>query len=713
MLILSRCSTPLFVFLPLYVTSFSSQQRHGLKPQQHLFSSVSDRRSPESVVSPSVVDGIPETAQNAFLVDSSAYGSSNPSSSTKESDRPLFANDGHRNEIQSTTHLLGTNTMTSASTRTVSFAESPFFLWLQDVVTIVSFGVSRFFSDILPERPIPSGQKQVPVFWRVAKAIHDESVPWLLSYFVPIATSVLSKNSAPILLWTLVELGFFVVCSLKILTKFNVPNASPQPLLNDRKWEYVQNSVWDSFRDTADKRDFLTEWFYNVPFDRIRREDAISFLAWIRYGNVEERLTPAQRREVVGKDLPKLEQEVNDGEELPSRSSSKGEDVLPLIKFNLEPLRYRHKPLSFYAITHGVKMCFNNLMSQLGFVYVPPNDPKKSLGYFFREGDHRTAEGDRNDSKNSSTPLVFVHGVGGLSYYFHLIKDIADKTTSDIILVDLPFISLQVADDVPSVADQIQSVSDILDDTVGKDKKATFVGHSFGTLILSWMAQSRPERVANCVFLDPICFLLHKRNVLFNFHYQRVDQSIQEGKKWDNPISLGTLINLAGTEMHTNNAMLRHFWWATNALWPGDLDRNKIPTAVLVSEKDEIVPSADVEQIFSHYGNEKAKEESNVNRWKNIFSNSNSGKNDGVMLKAKMLRGASHGEFAFDEIHRKKVVESVLGMMRLNSISEKKKTLDEMNHNSSFTYPSLLEFTSSTPSVPLWKPDTISNSYTS
>ena len=234
---------------------------------------------------------------------------------------------------------------------------------------------------------------------------------------------------------------------------------------------------------------------------------------------------------------------------------------------------------------------------------------------------------------------------------------------------------------------------------------------------------------------DPICFLLHKRNVLYNFHFQRVNQTIQQGKKWENPISLGNLINLAGTEvrhysclcndcptpfdlyqlesqmnqrlfiqqMHTNNAMLRHFWWATNALWPSDLDRNNIPAAVLVSEKDEIVPSADVEQIFSDYENGKVKEGNNANRW-NVFSNSSA--NEGVMLKAKMLHGASHGEFAFDESHRKKVVKSVLAMMRLNSISEKKKMLDKTNNASLFSYPSF-EFTSPASSFPLWKTNSI------
>jgi len=48
---------------------------------------------------------------------------------------------------------------------------------------------------------------------------------------------------------------------------------------------------------------------------------------------------------------------------------------------------------------------------------------------------------------------------------------------------------------------------------------------------------------------DPICFQLHLKTTLFNFHFQRVDNDTQSNKKWDNPFSIGSLINLAGTEV--------------------------------------------------------------------------------------------------------------------------------------------------------------------
>lgn len=50
--------------------------------------------------------------------------------------------------------------------------------------------------------------------------------------------------------------------------------------------------------------------------------------------------------------------------------------------------------------------------------------------------------------------------------------------------------------------------------------------------------------------------------------------------------------------MHTNHAMLRKFSWASNILFPEDLIKNEIPTVVLLSELDDIVPSSAIEQTF-------------------------------------------------------------------------------------------------------------------
>jgi len=324
--------------------------------------------------------------------------------------------------------------------------------------------------------------------------MHDESAPWIVSLIFPTLVSLIAQDASAFHFNCFVELCFLCFCAIKLFTKFDVPSTNPQPLLNDRNWDYVYNSIWEAQETLANKRDFLSSWFYDTPFERLRREDIISFLAWLHFGIQEENLTPSQRNEVVSTDLPRLEYEVNNGKTLPLRS--KGEEELVCVRFNLEPLRFRHKPLFFYIITHGTRLFATKALEDIGFSYNPPKNPTKDLGYFFRPGTLST-----NSEASKQTPLVFVHGVGGISYYFNLIKDLGDKSEAPIILVDLPFISLQVSDDIPLVADQVKSVCSILDKKIGAHKKATFVGHSFGSLILSWMVQSCPHRVANCVFV--------------------------------------------------------------------------------------------------------------------------------------------------------------------------------------------------------------------
>ena len=306
--------------------------------------------------------------------------------------------------------------------------------------------------------------------------------------------SLFLSDATPFQISCALELSFLFLCSVKLFTKFDIPTTTPEPLLSDRDWNYVFNSVWESQKSLSEKREFVTAWFYDVPFECIRKEDAIRFLAWIHFGIQEEDLSAAQRYDIVKKDLPRLEYEVNNGNQFISRKQN--ENALECVRFNLEPLRFRHKPLLFYIVTHGTGLYVRQALKDLGFSYTPPRDAKKNLGYFYRPGSP-----SREKKESTSTPLVFVHGVGGIAYYFQLIKDLGSKTDSPIILVDLPFISLQVEDNIPSVMNQIESVCGILDEKLGKSTKATFVGHSFGSLLLSWMVQSRPKRVANCVFL--------------------------------------------------------------------------------------------------------------------------------------------------------------------------------------------------------------------
>mmetsp|Transcript_173 Transcript_173/g.447 ORF Transcript_173/g.447 Transcript_173/m.447 type:complete len:692 (+) Transcript_173:149-2224(+) len=562
--------------------------------------------------------------------------------------------------------------------------ETPLDQWLQDVMKMTTATLTGIVSTAankdkdIPQtsveslsQPIPSGQNQIPVIDRVAKAIHEESLPWIIASILPLSASAALNDLSPMLYSASFELAFLTYCSAKILLRFNKPT-TPQPMLASRQWDHVRESVWASHPTLEARREFLMGWFFDAPFDQLRREDALSFLSFKRYGLPFEGnyLSKDQIESLLSEDLPRLRDEVNDGRPLLTRGAD--EKPLGCMRFNLEPLRYRHKPLVFYGVTHGAfHLVRHTLKKEYNFDYTPAADAGKDIAYWYRAPSCPIEE--------ANPPLVFVHGVGGLSFYYPLISKLTEDIersgdNTPIILLDLPQVSLRINDDIPSVASSVESVCNILDKTVGSNaKKATMVGHSFGSLILSWMVQSRPDRVSNCIFLDPIVFQLHQKDILFNFHMKRADHRSKDD--WSNPFSIGALINLAGTEMHTNNAMLRHFWWTSNALWPSDILKNDISACVLLSEKDEIVPSSDVAKLFEAFNQDGEKKNFFDAGWDNLIESVSSLVNDEgnakgskPFVKAKLMEEAGHGDFVFDEDKQRQVIRTIKGMLKLNAI---------------------------------------------
>jgi len=253
------------------------------------------------------------------------------------------------------------------------------------------------------------------------------------------------------------------------------------------------------------------------------------------------------------------------------------QDPMPCMRFTLEPIEWTHKPLLFYAVCQG-------LLGGLGTLSL------------WNEGFSRHRAGVYNywvrvpesDEARQRTPIVFVHGIGvGLVMYLSMIKELL-KHDCPIVCVELPWISSNLAPEarnVPSINEQVQSIEAICDRW--GFRKAMFVGHSYGSVLLSWMAQRLPARVAGLVFIDPVVMMLNLKKILYNFLYKHE----RDGK----------ISDLVGTELHINNALRRNFWWYANIVWASDLQRAELPSLVCLSEEDEIVPSGAVQRHIQQH----------------------------------------------------------------------------------------------------------------
>ena len=90
--------------------------------------------------------------------------------------------------------------------------------------------------------------------------------------------------------------------------------------------------------------------------------------------------------------------------------------------------------------------------------------------------------------------------------------------------------------------------------------------------------------------------------------------------------------------------MLRRFSWASNSLWPEDLKANNIPATIVLTENDEIVPAAAVEELFSDF-NSKIK------------------KSEQEQASVVTFKDASHGEMFMMESLRETTANMVIDMI--------------------------------------------------
>ena len=260
-----------------------------------------------------------------------------------------------------------------------------------------------------------------------------------------------------------------------------------------------------------------------------------------------------------------------------------------------EPLRYAKYsgdplfdvctyPLFFHlAMLSATEGALRLLMTRRGFerrkvggvsYYV-----KIGLGAIAEEpdpGDEDDITGRCSSFSNEATPMVFVHGIGiGLIAYLGLIDKLA-STNRTVFLPEVSCVNGFRAWMGPSSVKSPAMVASTLGAMLGSHgyTKAAFVGHSYGTSWLSFMAKWAPETVESLVFLDPICFGLHTSHLTRKFVYQRADP--------------GNVAYLIRTDLMVHFTLQRAFPWSRVALFTEELP---CPTAVFLSEKDCLVPS--------------------------------------------------------------------------------------------------------------------------
>ncbi|CAE7824240.1 CYP704C1 [Symbiodinium sp. CCMP2456] len=243
------------------------------------------------------------------------------------------------------------------------------------------------------------------------------------------------------------------------------------------------------------------------------------------------------------------------------------------MRLTMDPIPSEHRPMLYYIVTALALpvVTYYNLES-LGF----RKHKSGTLQYWLRRGRGKSAE----------PPIVFCHGVGvNLLPYEHFITELLRQVPKgkSIFLVSLPHISMRINEDVPSSAEMVACLRDML--ASWEFDSAHFVGHSFGSIVVAWMCKNSKETVKVATFLDPVCFLLIKPDVCYNFMYRRPETPTQLLMHY-----------FVARELFIAHSLSRNFFWYQNLLWPEEL---VMPTLVMLSGEDSIVPAHSVRRYLT------------------------------------------------------------------------------------------------------------------
>ena len=190
----------------------------------------------------------------------------------------------------------------------------------------------------------------------------------------------------------------------------------------------------------------------------------------------------------------------------------------------VEPVRWRHRPLLFYALSQGVgRAASAYMMRARGYA----RRREGELTYWYR------AAAPLPDGARAPEPLVFIHGVGfGPAPYLAMVDRFAGGGAA-VLLVELTAASQCILPRMPPTPTRF---AELLDAALERLRlpRAVLVGHSLGSAYASYATQfdaQRSEadglagrrRYGGVVYIDPIACNVHHARTTREFVYTRVE----------------------------------------------------------------------------------------------------------------------------------------------------------------------------------------------
>eukprot|EP01031_Cornospumella_fuschlensis_P032819 gene32819-39679_t len=363
-------------------------------------------------------------------------------------------------------------------------------------------------------------------------------------------------------LWMVAEALFFpYYCYL--FTQLNMPNEDLLHLASDT--ESRRKLVTQSFQallasgresDEAPEvyvRKAVQGWFLDQPLVKVHFGNVAAWTGWAFFGKDVRHMSIEETRE--NNEIVQYIETCARWKFAPGFNAD-----VPSLRLNLDPVFATQRPFVFYAsifLVHGV---VHWLLFLAGFRR-EGSCCSATQNIYHRP--RRTGSSDGEGKTVNRLPVVFVHGIGvGFVHYLYLFRQL--PRDSDVFLVEWPYVTMRMATKGPRAHEAVQSVLRALN--MHGHQRATFIAHSLGTSLVSWMLHdaAAAQCVASSVLIDPIIFLLCDPTVASVFVYK------------DPSKTLDLLMHFfLSRDLFISNALSRHFAWSHNILFVEDMLNNK------------------------------------------------------------------------------------------------------------------------------------------
>ena len=382
----------------------------------------------------------------------------------------------------------------------------------------------------------------------------------------------------------------------------------------------------------------------------IKRENVKDWLCWAVFS----------RRTWTSEEDDEFEQYISEVEQLFDVKIAKGRGKAKALCLTLDSFRTLHRPLFLYIFgvgaadlitqvylrTHGFSYFRRPsvLATFTTFPFAPWSlctthvSPAKHLSYYCRA-----------HTSKKRLPVLFIHGIGtGLHTYIHFMNEFRLATTSPdlddgqvgFVALEILPVSFRITHPALSREDMCAEIHQILQRH--RWDRFVLVGQSYGSVIATHLLHdpSMAPKIGPVLLIDPVVFLLHLPDVVFNFMRRRP----RYANEWMH-------FYFANTDLDVAHTLARRFFWTENILWKEELAGKRV-TAVL-GEKDIIVDTNEVGRYLTRDDDITALADKRDDSWKaNEWSDSG--------IEVLWLENCDHAQEFYRPQERRKLVEVLI-----------------------------------------------------